>query len=83
VAATVLGAIANFFKLNPVKALVWSAVINGVVAVPVMTLLLMMSSKARIMGKFTISISWKILGWAATGLMASATLAFGLSTALG
>ncbi len=83
VAATVLGAIANLFKLNPVKALVWSAVINGVVAVPVMTLLLMMSSKARIMGKFTISISWKILGWAATGLMASATLAFGLSTALG
>jgi Mn2+/Fe2+ NRAMP family transporter len=68
--------------LNPVKALVWSAVINGV-AVPVMALLLMMSSKASIMGEFTISTSWKVLGWAATGLMAAATLAFGLSTALG
>jgi Mn2+/Fe2+ NRAMP family transporter len=83
VAATVLGAAANFFELNPVKALVWSAVINGVVAVPVMALLLMMSSKASIMGKFTISNTWKILGWTATGLMAAATLAFGLSVALG
>jgi Mn2+/Fe2+ NRAMP family transporter len=83
IAATVLGAAANFFELNPVKALVWSAVINGVVAVPVMALLLMMSSKASIMGKFTISNTWKILGWAATSLMAAATLAFGISTALG
>jgi NRAMP (natural resistance-associated macrophage protein)-like metal ion transporter len=83
IAATLLGAAANFFELNPVKALVWSAVINGVVAVPVMALLLMMSTKASIMGKFTISTSWKVLGWAATGLMAAATLAFGLSSALG
>ena len=83
IAATVLGATANFFELNPVKALVWSAVINGVVAVPVMALLLMMSSRASIMGRFTISTSWKVLGWAATGLMAAATLAFGLSTAVG
>lgn len=83
IAATVLGAAANFFELNPVKALVWSAVINGAVAVPVMALLLMMSSKASIMGKFTISNTWKVLGWAATGLMAAATLAFGISTALG
>jgi Mn2+/Fe2+ NRAMP family transporter len=83
IAATVLGATANFFELNPVKALVWSAVINGVVAVPVMALLLMMSSKSSIMGRFTISTGWKVIGWAATGLMAAATLAFGLSTALG
>jgi len=83
IAATVLGAAANFFELNPVKALVWSAVINGVVAVPVMALLLMMSSKVSIMGRFTISSKWKVLGWAATGLMAAATLAFGLSTVLG
>ena len=83
IAATVLGGAANFFELNPVKALVWSAVINGVVAVPVMVLLLMMSSTASIMGRFTISTSWKVLGWTATGLMAAATLAFGLSTVLG
>lgn len=83
IAATVLGAAANFFELNPVKALVWSAVINGVVAVPVMALLLMMSSRASIMGRFTISTSWKVLGWVATGLMVAATLAFALSTAFG
>jgi NRAMP (natural resistance-associated macrophage protein)-like metal ion transporter len=80
--ATLLGAAANFFELNPVKALVWSAVINGVVAVPVMALLLLMSAKTSIMGKFAISRPLKILGWAATSLMAAATIAFGMSTVL-
>ncbi|MEO7208187.1 MAG: Nramp family divalent metal transporter [Steroidobacteraceae bacterium] len=83
IAATLLGAAANFFGLNPVKALVWSAVINGIVAVPVMALLLLMSVKASVMGRFTISRTWRILGWSATALMAAATLAFVISTTLG
>lgn len=82
VAATVLGAAANFFGLNPVKALVWCAVLNGVVAVPVMVLLLLMSVKATIMGRFTISRRWRILGWGATGLMAVASIAFFISLAI-
>jgi NRAMP (natural resistance-associated macrophage protein)-like metal ion transporter len=78
-AATLLGAAANFFQLNPVKALVWSAVLNGIVAVPVMALLLLMSTRASILGSFTISRAWKILGWSATGLMAIASIGFFVS----
>ena len=79
IAATLLGAAANVFALNPVKALVWAAVLNGVVAVPVMALLMLMSTKASVMGRFAISRVWTILGWSATGLMALASLAFFVS----
>lgn len=75
-AATLLGAAANVFGLNPVKALVWSAVFNGVVAVPVMVLLVLISSSKRIMGRFTASRGWAILGWVATAMMALASATF-------
>ncbi len=80
--ATSLGALGNVFGINPVKALVWSAVINGVVALPVMTLLMLISTNPSILGPFVVSYWWVILGWSATGVMAAATAAF-LVTAMG
>ena len=80
--ATSLGALGNVFGINPVKALVWSAVINGVVALPVMTLLMLISTNPSILGPFVVSHWWGILGWSATGVMAAATAAF-LVTAMG
>jgi len=77
--ATVLGALANLFALNPVKALVWAAVINGVVAVPVMALLMMMAVDPRIMGRFRISRRLTALGWLATALMTGAAVALGMA----
>jgi Mn2+/Fe2+ NRAMP family transporter len=74
--ATLLGAGANAFGLNPVQALVWVAVINGIVAVPVMALLMLMSTDARLMGEFRISPLWTVVGWLATGVMAVASAAF-------
>jgi Mn2+/Fe2+ NRAMP family transporter len=74
--ATLLGAAANMLSLNAVKALIWSAVINGVVAVPVMALLMLMSSSRTIMGQFRISRSWQAVGWLATLIMAIASLAY-------
>jgi NRAMP (natural resistance-associated macrophage protein)-like metal ion transporter len=74
--ATLLGAAGNFFELNPVKALVWSAVINGIVAVPVMALLMLISSNRRIMGPFEISRLWWVIGWGATAVMAAASVGF-------
>lgn len=71
-AATLLGAIENIARLSPVAALVWAAVINAVVAVPVMVLLMRVSSNRKIMGAFSISGWWGWLGWAATGVMAVA-----------
>ena len=52
------------------KALVWSAMINGVVAVPVMAVMMRMSSDPRVMGKFTgVGKTLRIVGWLATGVM--------------
>ncbi len=71
-AATVIGALLNFSSLDPVKALFWSAVLNGVVAVPVMVMMLLMAVRRDIMGQFTISPALKVLGWLATAAMAAA-----------
>jgi NRAMP (natural resistance-associated macrophage protein)-like metal ion transporter len=81
--ATLLGAAAHVFQLNPVKALVWAAVLNGIVAVPVMVLLMCLTTSAAIMGQFEISRLWRIMGWAGTGVMAFASGAFIVATVWG
>ena len=72
--ATVVGAALNFTPIDPIKALFWSAVINGVVAVPVMLLMMLLASRPKIMGRFTLSRGLKVVGWAATGVMALAAV---------
>lgn len=74
--ATLLGAVSNMLSLSPMTALVWVAVINGAVAVPVMVLLMMMARSPRIMGEFRISPLLNTVGWIATAAMAVATVAF-------
>jgi Mn2+/Fe2+ NRAMP family transporter len=74
--ATLLGAAANLLGISPVKALVWAAVINGIVAVPVMTLLMLMSRRRDIMGQFTISDGTMAIGWTATAVMGIAAAFF-------
>ncbi|WP_084637562.1 NRAMP family divalent metal transporter [Paludibacterium yongneupense] len=68
-ASTVAGAVLTFLHVNPIQALFWSAVINGVVAVPLMVVIMLMASHAVIMGKFTLSHPLKLVGWLATGVM--------------
>ncbi|MDB6082921.1 MAG: iron transporter [Gammaproteobacteria bacterium] len=75
-AATVVGAIANIASISPVKALVWSAVLNAITAVPVMILLMLIGCSRTIMGQFTISLRSRIVGWLATAIMAVASFAF-------
>jgi NRAMP (natural resistance-associated macrophage protein)-like metal ion transporter len=77
--ATLLGAVANIFHISPIKALVWSAVLNAVAAVPMMVLLMQMGSNSKVMGTFTISRRSRIIGWLATGVMGVASLGFILS----
>jgi Mn2+/Fe2+ NRAMP family transporter len=81
--ATLLGAAAHLFRLNAVKALVWAAVLNGIVAVPVMALLMLMTSSAVVMGEFKISRLWQVTGWVATGVMGVASAAFIVATLWG
>jgi Mn2+/Fe2+ NRAMP family transporter len=59
----------NFTPINPISALYWSAVINGVVAVPIMVLLMIMTAQRRVMGEFTIGPGLKFFGWLATVAM--------------
>ena len=72
--ATLLGACLNFTPVNPIKALYWSAVVNGVVAVPVMAVMMLMTGRRDIMGKATVPLVMRIVGWAATAVMAVAAI---------
>ncbi len=73
-AATVVGAALNFTALDPIKALFWSAVINGVAAVPLMVIIMVMGSRPAVMGQFTLKPLLKTLGWLATVVMAAAVV---------
>jgi NRAMP (natural resistance-associated macrophage protein)-like metal ion transporter len=68
-AAVLIGSFINFSSLDPVKALFWSAVINGVVAVPVMAITMMLASRETVMGKFLLGPVLKTVGWIATLVM--------------
>jgi len=70
--ATLLGLGLNFVHIDPIKALFWSAVINGIVAGPIMILMMHMASNSKIMGRFTLNTRQKCFGWAATAAMLAA-----------
>ncbi len=73
-AATLFGLAINFSTIDPIKALIWSAVINGVISVPIMVVMMLMAARADIMGQFVVKRRLKWLGWLATGTMAAAVL---------
>ena len=79
--ATLIGAILNFTPLDPVKALFWTAVINGVVAVPIMAMMLLLAGRRDVMGAFALPGTMKALGWFTTIVMALA--AMGMFVTLG
>ena len=72
--ATLLGVLLNFSPIDPIKALFWSAVINGVVAVPVMVLMMLLASNRSAMGEFRLPLVLKWVGWLATAAMAAAAV---------
>ena len=72
--ATLLGVALNFTPVDPIKALFWSAVINGVIAVPVMVIVMLLSARTEVMGNFVVTGRLRWLGWTATGVMAAAVI---------
>ena len=68
--ATLGGVLLDFTPIDPIKALFWSAVINGVIAVPIMTVMMLMATRVDVMGPFVIKRRLKFLGWLATAAMA-------------
>ena len=76
VLTTALGVTLNLLHINPIKALFWSAVINGVASVPIMIVIMLMFSSKKVMGKFTrASPLLRIIGWVATAVMTFAAIA--------
>jgi Mn2+/Fe2+ NRAMP family transporter len=73
--ATLGGVLLDFTPIDPIKALFWSAVINGVIAVPIMIVMMLLADDARVMGDFTVTRRLKALGWLATWTMAAAVVA--------
>jgi NRAMP (natural resistance-associated macrophage protein)-like metal ion transporter len=70
-----IGIALNFTPINPISALYWSAVINGVLAVPVMVLLMLMARHRNVMGSFVIGGPLYWLGWLSAAAMAVSVVA--------
>jgi Mn2+/Fe2+ NRAMP family transporter len=74
-AATLIGVAVDFTNVDPIKALIAAAVVNGVIAVPIMVVMMRMAVKPAIMGPFVITRRLNILGWLSTGVMGAAVAA--------
>jgi Mn2+/Fe2+ NRAMP family transporter len=74
IAATGIGSAMGYYEIDPIKALVLSAIVNGVISVPIMVVLMMIGQSKKVMGRFTISARHRVLGWAATVVMAAAVV---------
>jgi NRAMP (natural resistance-associated macrophage protein)-like metal ion transporter len=75
VGATLLGVAMDWSNINPIQALFWSAVLNGVCAAPIMVAMMIVAHQPRIMGRFTERAPLMIFGWAAAAVMAAASIA--------
>jgi NRAMP (natural resistance-associated macrophage protein)-like metal ion transporter len=73
--ATIGGVALNFAPIDPIKALVLSAQINGVIAVPIMTVMMMLAHNPKIMGSFTLSRRHTLIGWFGVAVMLVAVVA--------
>ena len=72
--ATLMGIVIAFSPIDPMKALYWTAVINGVLAAPLMAVMMLIASNPRIMGRLVISWRLRLVGWLATAAMAAASV---------
>ena len=74
IAATGIGSVLSYFEIDPIQTLVWSAIVNGVISVPIMVAMMLIGQSKKLMGTYTISLRHRIFGWSATGLMFFAVL---------
>jgi Mn2+/Fe2+ NRAMP family transporter len=75
IAVSVLaGSLIQYSPISPMKALFWSAVINGIVAVPLLVVIVLIASSKSVMGAFTVGRTIVILGWIAVAVMGLAAV---------
>jgi Mn2+/Fe2+ NRAMP family transporter len=73
--ATLAGVALTFSSIDPIRALFWSAVINGVISVPVLIVMMLLASNAKVMGQFVTGVPLRLVGWLAALVMAAAVCA--------
>ena len=71
-----MGLALNFVHFDPIRSLFVAAVINGLLAAPVMALMMLMTRSPKIMGDFTLPVYLQVLGWIGTIAMFGASAAF-------
>jgi Mn2+/Fe2+ NRAMP family transporter len=74
VVATLAGIVLNFLHIDPIRALFWAAVLNGVLAAPLMAVIMHMAGNKKVMDRFTLPVYLRVIGWAATTVMFAAAL---------
>jgi Mn2+/Fe2+ NRAMP family transporter len=72
--SVLLALLIQYSPISPMKALFWSAIINGVVAVPLMVVVIILASKRSVMGPFIVGRTLRIFGWLATAVMGAAAV---------
>lgn len=73
--AVLIGVAVDYSPLDPIRALFWSAVLNGVISVPLMAAMMIVVSRRDEMGAFVAPVALRVLGWVATACMAAAAIA--------
>ncbi len=64
-----MGLLLNFLSLDPMKALFWAAVLNGLAAVPLMIVIMLMATSPKVMGTFVLPRYLRLVGWLAAAVM--------------
>lgn len=72
----------SLIGIDPMKALVWAAVINSLMSVPIMVGVMLAAGSRSLMGALRLPLGWRVLGWAATAAMGVASVAFVVTSAL-
>ena len=67
--STLIGIGINFVQIDPIRALFWSAVLNGIVSVPLMVVIMILAVQPKVMGEFTLPWPLQIMGWLSTTVM--------------
>ncbi|HEX8375064.1 MAG TPA: divalent metal cation transporter [Geminicoccaceae bacterium] len=78
-AAVLVGVAVNFTGIDPIRALYWSAVVNGIVAVPVLAMMMLIAARPDIMGEFTVGAPLRAVGWVATAVTAACVVAMAVT----
>jgi Mn2+/Fe2+ NRAMP family transporter len=73
--ATALGVAIDLWGVDSMRMLVWSAIVNGIISVPIMAVMMLLAANPAVMGPFVVSRRLKLLGWLAVAVMAAAVVA--------